>query len=34
MLVNYVVGMNQKIGDEAAKQFAIGFYFFTYHHNP
>jgi hypothetical protein len=24
--VNYVVGMNQKIGDEAAKQFAIGFY--------
>ena len=24
--VNYVVGMNQKIGDQAAKQFAIGFY--------
>ncbi|KHG39319.1 MAG: CHAT domain-containing protein [Aphanizomenon flos-aquae KM1D3_PB] len=24
--VNYVVGMNQKIGDQVAKQFAIGFY--------
>jgi hypothetical protein len=24
--VDYVVGMNQKIGDEAARQFAIGFY--------
>jgi hypothetical protein len=24
--VDYVIGMSQKIGDEAAKQFAIGFY--------